>query len=208
MFAPGRVVDLGTGHGGYPTLAADLGWKVTVVDARTERWPDPLPPEVDWVQADMREVDLGQFDLILCLSIFYHLTAAAGRFPATVRRPADHLRYATGARHARAPALRPGRTRRLHRAAVPRARQAHLVVGQRPIVLAHAGVLPSDAERLRLPGGAHRRAVGEEQPRRLRGAALSRTWPAESDKTTRSADTLEACQRPQHSWVAPPRSRG
>lgn len=76
MFAPGSLVDLGTGHGGYAMLAARLGWKVTAVDARAERWPDPLPPEVDWVQADMREVDLGQFDLILCLGIFYHLTAA------------------------------------------------------------------------------------------------------------------------------------
>lgn len=72
LVEPGRLIDLATGHGLYATLAADLGWKVTAVDARTERWPDD--PRVEWIQADVREVDLEPYDVILCLGIFYHLT--------------------------------------------------------------------------------------------------------------------------------------
>lgn len=74
MFPPGSCVDLGTGHGGYAILAADLGWEVTAVDARTERWPDPAPEHIRWVQGDVRDVPLDSYDLVLCLGLFYHLT--------------------------------------------------------------------------------------------------------------------------------------
>ncbi len=74
MFPPGRLVDLGAGHGGYARLAADLGWQVTAVDARTERFPENDSDAIEWRQSDIRDVDLEPYDLVLCLGVFYHLT--------------------------------------------------------------------------------------------------------------------------------------
>lgn len=71
-FPRGRVVDLGAGHGKFSLRAADLGWDVTAVDARTTRFVED--DRITWVQQDVREVDLEGFDLILCLGLFYHLT--------------------------------------------------------------------------------------------------------------------------------------
>ena len=72
LFQPGRLVDLGAGHGEF-SVAADAGWQVTAVDARTER---NLPASgVTWVEADVRDVDLEGFDVVACLGLFYHLTA-------------------------------------------------------------------------------------------------------------------------------------
>jgi SAM-dependent methyltransferase len=68
----GRCVDLGAGHGKFSARAASAGWTVVAVDARTERFP-PLP-QVEFVHRDIREFDLGGFDLVLCLGLFYHLT--------------------------------------------------------------------------------------------------------------------------------------
>jgi hypothetical protein len=67
-------VDLATGHGKFARVAAESGWRVTAVDARTERWPEERPANTEWVQADIRDVDLEPFDLVLCLGLFYHLT--------------------------------------------------------------------------------------------------------------------------------------
>jgi SAM-dependent methyltransferase len=72
QFRPGRLADLGAGHGTFSVLAADKGWQVTAIDARTERFPDD--PRVTWLQSDVRDADLSQFDLIVCLGLFYHLT--------------------------------------------------------------------------------------------------------------------------------------
>lgn len=72
LFTPGACVDLGTGHGSFARQAASLGWDVTAIDARTERFP--VDGRVKWVQADVREVDLTVYDLVLCLGLFYHLT--------------------------------------------------------------------------------------------------------------------------------------
>lgn len=72
LFPTGSIVDLGTGHGGFAVTAADLGWTVTGVDARTVRWPDD--DRVTWVQQDVREHDLTPYDVVLCLGLFYHLT--------------------------------------------------------------------------------------------------------------------------------------
>lgn len=72
LFQPGRCVDLGTGHGSFARQAATLGWQVTAVDARTERFPSD--PQVVWVRADIRETDLSPYDVVLCLGLFYHLT--------------------------------------------------------------------------------------------------------------------------------------
>lgn len=72
MFPTGSLVDLGTGHGQFAVAAADLGWRVTGVDARNARWPDDN--RITWVQEDIREHDLAPYDLVLCLGLFYHLT--------------------------------------------------------------------------------------------------------------------------------------
>lgn len=70
-FPPGRVLDLGTGHGKFAIRAAEAGWSVTATDARTERFPDY--PKVTWRQEDVRDTDLSGYDLILNLGLFYHL---------------------------------------------------------------------------------------------------------------------------------------
>jgi hypothetical protein len=69
---PGCLVDLGSGHGRFAQEAVAQGWRVTAVDARTERWPDD--PAITWLQADVRTYDLTGYDLIACLGLFYHLT--------------------------------------------------------------------------------------------------------------------------------------
>jgi len=73
QFEPGRLIDLGAGHGAFSVWAADLGWKVTALDARGDRFQDD--PRVEWVKGDVRDVDLDAYDVIACLGLFYHLTA-------------------------------------------------------------------------------------------------------------------------------------
>lgn len=73
-FPTGRLIDLGTGHGNFAVLAADLGWQVTAVDARMERWPQD--DRVTWVHGDIREQKFEDFDVVACLGVFYHLTCA------------------------------------------------------------------------------------------------------------------------------------
>lgn len=96
LFEPGKVVDLGAGHGGFSIHAADLGWEVTAVDARTERFKKD--ERITWVHQDVREHDLSGYDLICCLGLFYHLTfedqmdflrRAAGR-PMIIDTHVDH----------------------------------------------------------------------------------------------------------------------
>ncbi|HZA72671.1 MAG TPA: glycosyltransferase [Propionibacteriaceae bacterium] len=71
-FTPGRLLDLGAGHGAFSIRAADAGWDVTAVDARTTRFPDDA--RVTWVHSDVRETSLEGYDLIVNLGLFYHLT--------------------------------------------------------------------------------------------------------------------------------------
>ncbi len=66
LLLTGRLIDLGTGHGTFAVLAADLGWEVTAVDARTERWPDDR--RVTWVQGDIRAQKFEEFDVVACLA--------------------------------------------------------------------------------------------------------------------------------------------
>jgi hypothetical protein len=73
-FTPGSLVDLGAGHGAFSIRAANAGWKVTAVDARTVRFPDD--PSVTWVHEDVRETSLDGYDVIANLGLFYHLTLA------------------------------------------------------------------------------------------------------------------------------------
>ncbi len=71
-FVPGRLIDLGTGHGKFAIRAAEAGWEVTATDARTERFPDH--PRITWRCEDVRETDVSGYDLISNLGLFYHLT--------------------------------------------------------------------------------------------------------------------------------------
>jgi hypothetical protein len=72
LFDPGRLVDLGAGHGLFSMAAVRAGWEVVAVDARTER--NTPSPGITWVEADVRQFALSGFDLIACLGLFYHLT--------------------------------------------------------------------------------------------------------------------------------------
>lgn len=73
-FRPGRLADLGAGHGGFSISAADLGWQVTAIDARAERFP--VDERITWVNKDIRKADLSDQDVVACLGLFYHLTLA------------------------------------------------------------------------------------------------------------------------------------
>jgi hypothetical protein len=71
---PGRLLDLGTGHGSFALIASELGWTVTAVDARIERMP--MSDGVDWRQADVRTFDVSGYDCIALLGLLYHLEFA------------------------------------------------------------------------------------------------------------------------------------
>jgi SAM-dependent methyltransferase len=73
LFPPGRLIDLGAGHGMFARAAADVGWTVTALDARGDRYPAD-ERRIDWQIGDVRDVDLSAFDVIACLGLFYHLT--------------------------------------------------------------------------------------------------------------------------------------
>jgi SAM-dependent methyltransferase len=72
LLEPRSLLDLGAGHGKFSLLAADEGVSVTAVDARDSRFPSD--PRVEWRVDDIRNVDLGGYDVIACLGLFYHLT--------------------------------------------------------------------------------------------------------------------------------------
>jgi len=85
MLKPGKMLDLGSGKGNFSLSAAQLGWTVTAVDARTTRWPDAdkeqdpaaadLIRSIRWVQADVREfpIEEGEYDLVCILGLLHHL---------------------------------------------------------------------------------------------------------------------------------------
>jgi len=73
-YTPGRLLDLGAGHGMFARLAADRGWDVTAVDARPDRFQ--VDDRVNWVVQDVRETQLQEFDMVCCLGLWYHLTLA------------------------------------------------------------------------------------------------------------------------------------
>ena len=66
-----RLLDLGCGHGKFSVAAADAGWSVVGVDARTERMPEDS--RIEWGQSDIREYPVENFDVISVLGLFYHL---------------------------------------------------------------------------------------------------------------------------------------
>ncbi len=68
---PGRLLDLGAGHGKFSLIAHELGWEVTAVDARTGRMP--MVDGIRWIQADVRTFDVSGYDCIALLGLLYHL---------------------------------------------------------------------------------------------------------------------------------------
>ena len=56
----------------FSIAAADAGWRVTALDARGDRFPED--GRVDWQVGDVRSADLGGYDVVACLGLFYHLT--------------------------------------------------------------------------------------------------------------------------------------
>jgi len=82
---PGRMLDLGAGKGNFSLTAAELGWQVEAVDARTVRWPnaeteqDPAVAarirSIRWIQADVRTFPIAPdaYDLICILGLLHHL---------------------------------------------------------------------------------------------------------------------------------------
>lgn len=68
----GRYLDLATGHGKFAITAQQLGWDVTAVDVRTQRWPEQ--PGIRWVESDVRTFDIEPgFDCIGLMGLLYHL---------------------------------------------------------------------------------------------------------------------------------------
>ncbi len=72
LVPPGRCIDLGAGHGKFSIRASQAGWDVVAVDARSDRFP--AVRGIEFVESDVRQVDVTGYDLILCLGLFYHLT--------------------------------------------------------------------------------------------------------------------------------------
>lgn len=72
LFPPGRLIDLGAGHGAFARRAADQGWEVTALDARGDRYPED--DRIEWLIGDVRQADLAAYDVIACLGLWYHLT--------------------------------------------------------------------------------------------------------------------------------------
>ncbi|HZI98697.1 MAG TPA: class I SAM-dependent methyltransferase [Actinomycetales bacterium] len=73
VFPPGHLADIGAGPGMFSFRAAQAGWKVTAIDARSDRFP-AHKSGIEWVTGDVRKVPLGGYDVIACLGLFYHLT--------------------------------------------------------------------------------------------------------------------------------------
>jgi SAM-dependent methyltransferase len=73
---PGRMLDLGAGHGRFAQLAQDMGWDVTAVDARGERFP--RTQGIEWIVSDVRTFEFGpgDYDCVSVLGLFYHLDLA------------------------------------------------------------------------------------------------------------------------------------
>jgi hypothetical protein len=67
------MLDLGAGPCVFARRASQAGWKVTAVDARTERLPEELG-DITFIESDVRDFDPSGFDSIAILGLLYHLT--------------------------------------------------------------------------------------------------------------------------------------
>lgn len=69
------TVDLGCGHCLFLKAAAEQGCNVVGVDARMDRVPQEVL-ESGFLEERVQDVELDEYDLILCLGVFYHMTLA------------------------------------------------------------------------------------------------------------------------------------
>jgi SAM-dependent methyltransferase len=74
LLPPGRLLDLGAGHGRFSLIGQELGWEVTAVDARMVRMP--MLPGIRWIEADVRTFEVAGYDCIAVLGVLYHLGLA------------------------------------------------------------------------------------------------------------------------------------
>lgn len=76
---PGKLLDLGCGVGNFSRTAQTLGWDVTAVDARAERFPGGDIPGIEWVESDVRDFrfDPNDYDCVCVLGLLYHLDLPA-----------------------------------------------------------------------------------------------------------------------------------
>lgn len=70
-FEPGYAADLGCGTGLFAIDAAERGWTVHATDARARDWP--AHERVTFARQDVRDAEIGDADLVLCLGLLYHL---------------------------------------------------------------------------------------------------------------------------------------
>ena len=70
----GTMLDLGAGPCVFARRAVNAGYRVTAVDGRTDRVPEDLPDEIEFVQSDVRNFEVGGFDVVTILGLLYHLT--------------------------------------------------------------------------------------------------------------------------------------
>jgi hypothetical protein len=75
--SPGRLLDLGAGHGRFSLIGQELGWDVTAVDVRTVRMP--MVEGIRWIEGDVRTFDVAGYDCIALLGVLYHLGLADQR---------------------------------------------------------------------------------------------------------------------------------
>ena len=74
VMSPGRLLDLGAGHGKFSMIGHDLGWEVTAVDVRTARMP--MLDGIRWIESDARTFDVSGYDCIALLGLLYHIELA------------------------------------------------------------------------------------------------------------------------------------
>lgn len=76
---PGKLLDLGCGVGNFSRNAQMMGWEVTAVDARAERFPSEDIPGIEWVESDVRDFrfDPNDYDCVCVLGLLYHLDLPA-----------------------------------------------------------------------------------------------------------------------------------
>src|SRR5690606_35935128 len=70
------AVDLGCGHCKFTDIASVYFDRVVSVDARTERVSETLPKNVSFVKHNAVDHNLELYDVVICLGLLYHLTAA------------------------------------------------------------------------------------------------------------------------------------
>ena len=68
-----KLVDLGAGPCIFAKIAVEYGFNTTAVDGRVERLPEDMGV-VRFVQSNVTEFDVSDFDVVANLGLLYHLT--------------------------------------------------------------------------------------------------------------------------------------